>query len=86
MSTADLAETVEVLCHQMFYRAVGMEEAGSKQGGRGGGRSWQGRQSGALCALLWASSVMKVGFWDHCGTSEATPPHPVLTSIYTGMS
>lgn len=42
MSTADLAETVEVLCHQMFYRAVGMEEAGSKQGGRGGGAELAG--------------------------------------------
>lgn len=85
MSAVDLAETVEVLCHQMFYRAVGMEEAGCKKRQRGG-QGWQGWQSGALCALLWASSVMKVGFRDHCETSEATPTHQALTSIYTGMS
>ena len=36
MRRADLAETVEVLCHQMFYRAGGVVEAGSKQEGRGG--------------------------------------------------
>lgn len=53
MSTADLAETVEVLCHQMFYRAVGMEEAGSKQGGReeGGGAGRAGSQ--VLCVPFY---------------------------------
>lgn len=34
MSATDLVETVEVLCHQMFYRAASVEEAGSKQRGR----------------------------------------------------
>lgn len=86
MSAVDLVETVEVLCHQMFYRAAGMEEAGSKQGGERGSQGWQGRHSGALGALLWASPLMKVGFGDHCGTSEATLPHRALNSIYTGMS
>lgn len=26
MGLADLTETVEVLCHQMFYRVVGMQK------------------------------------------------------------
>lgn len=51
-----------------------------------GCRRWLGQQSGALGALLWPSPLMKVGFWDHCGTSEATPLHQTPTFIYTGMS
>lgn len=36
MGLADLAETVEVLCHQMFYRVVGMQEAEMGVTGVGG--------------------------------------------------
>lgn len=52
----------------MFYRAGGMAEA------EGAGAKW------ALDALLWASPLMKVGFWNHCGKSEPPPTH---THIHT---
>lgn len=87
MGLADLAETVEVLCHQMFYRVVGMQKWGD-WGGRvcvWGRQNRQSQQSGATDALLWASLIMKVKFWDLCGKSEATLPHKSLTFIYTGM-
>lgn len=92
MGLADLAETVEVLCHQMFYRVVGMQEAEMGVTGVGGcvrvrgGQNRQSQQSGGTDALLWASLIMKVEFWDLCGKSEATLPHKSLTFIYTGMS
>lgn len=89
MGLADLAETVEVLCHQMFYRVVGMQEAEmgvTGVGGCGGVQNRQSQQSGATDGLLWASLIMKVEFWDLCGKSEATLPHKSLTFIYTGMS
>lgn len=93
MGLADLAETVEVLCHQMFYRVVGMQEAETGVTGvggvcvwEGGGQNRQSQQSGGTDALLWASLIMKVEFRDLCGKSEATLPHKSLTFIYTGMS
>lgn len=80
MSAADLVETVEVLCHQMFYRAAGMEEAGSKQGGGEGKPGLAGpalRCSG--CPFMGQStneSGVRGSLWNIRGHS--TPPGPQL--------
>lgn len=76
MGLADLTETVEVLCHQMFYWVVGMQKTEVAAAtvvvvcasvcvcvsSRGEGS----RQSGATDVLLWATLIMEVKFGDLC--------------------
>lgn len=59
MGLADLAETVEVLCHQMFYRVVGMQEAEMGVTGVGGCVCvWGGGKTGRA-----SSQVVRMPFY-----------------------
>lgn len=60
MGLADLAETVEVLCHQMFYRVVGMQEAEMGVTGVGGcvcGAGKTGRASSQVLRMPFYGPV-----------------------------
>lgn len=81
MGLADLTETVEVLCHQMFYRVVGMQKTevaaataavvcvcvcGCVSVSSGGKGGVRAGRSGATDVLLWASLIIEVKFGDLC--------------------
>lgn len=82
MRRADLAETVEVLCHQMFYRAGGVAEAGSKQGGRGGPALAGPAVRCSGCPFMGQStneSGVLGPLWNIRGHSTPPDPHPPST-------
>lgn len=92
MGLADLTETVEVLCHQMFYRVVGMQKAGVAA------------VSVCVCVCFrWGQGVLEppvrcygcpfMGQFNNGSQilgpmlkSEATLAHKSLTFIFTGIS